>query len=187
MILTITIIIAILIPAFIVLLNSTYPNETNNDKEDNWQSWPIRSSTIKHKSGYLNETSSEYFNFTIEERYLTEVIIELNWLDEAPNSGPGRYENQPDSFNFTVYTPWGEIFSSDDIYNNINQAGLISEVIEIPEYIIRDNRATGTWHILVYCNYCGDQVSQINIIGVRDIADTGNAWTLNYQYYYHQK
>jgi hypothetical protein len=142
---------------------------------------------MMHLNGYLNENSYEYINFTIEERYLTEIIIELNWLDEAPASGPSRYENQPDSFNFTVYTPWGEEISSYTGYNPIGQAGLIQETIEIPQDIIAENRATGTWHVLIYCNDCGEHEPGIHLIGSRVIADTGNAWTLDYQYYYHQE
>jgi hypothetical protein len=148
-------------------------------------SWPIRESGVTHINGYLNENSDETQEFEINDTYVTEATFELNWLDEAPETGPGRYQNQPDTFNFTVKTPWGALISSDEQPNNIGQAGQITEKVSVPEKGIKTSAAMGTWEITIYCINSGDQTPRISIIGIRDIQDPGNAWEMNLVYKFH--
>ena len=147
--------------------------------------WPVSTSPVKHISGNLNENSHETIGLEVNDTYVTKVIIELNWLDEAPATGPGRYENQPDTFNFTVVTPWDAIISSDEMPNPIGEAGQVREEIIVPEEGVKTSAALGTWDITIYCGNCGDQTPRVSILGIRDIQDTGNAWALTMVYEFH--
>ena len=162
-------------------------DESTEDEEIPFSEWPIKDGPVKHISGHLNENTDESRSIFINYSYIIEVTIKLNWLDEAPATGPGRYENQPDSFNFTVSTPWGAFISSDAVYNSIGQAGLIEERILVPQEGIETSAAQGEWIINIYCLECGDQEPQISILNLRDIADNGNAWALEYQFKFHEK
>ncbi len=157
--------------------------ETGSDEKFNdYRSWPIKESSAKHTSGSSQENSDETLVFNITDNYVTQLIIELNWLDETSDSR--NYENQPDSFNFTVFTAWDEVISSDDVFNPVGEAGLITETITIPEEGIKD-AAIGEWTISIHCGNCGDQVPIVSLLGLREIEDTGNDWILNYHYEFH--
>lgn len=146
---------------------------------------PIKNSPVKTQRGTLTENSDETLILSVNESYVTKVVIELNWLDEAPATGPGSYENQPDSFNFTVYTPWNEIFESDTVQNPIGQAGLIREEIIVPEDGIKSSAAFGEWRVVIFCQNCGNQVPLVSIIDLREIEDDSNDWALTFQYWFH--
>jgi hypothetical protein len=55
----------------------------------------------------------------------------------------------------------------------------------VPEEGIESSAALGEWKINIHCGNCGDQEPTISIIGIRDIADTGNGWALEFQYWFH--
>ncbi len=155
---------------------------SENQKVD-FTDWPIRDSGVKHTTSTLTENSDETIIVLINESYVTKVLIELNWLDEAPTTM--RHENQPDTFNFTVYTPWEAVVSSDDVENTIGQAGQIQEEITTPEDGIKINAAKGEWRINIHCGNCGDQILKRPGLGLFNIEDTGNAWELSYTYWFH--
>lgn len=163
------------------------PKIVDHDDDDmvDFRDWPIRSSPNKHLNGHLEENSGEDIFINITEKYVTKITIELNWLDEADKTGLGDFQNKPDSFNFTVYTPWGLVVSSDDILNPPGGAGLIVEEVMIPEEVMDTNIATGEWRINVHCGNCGDQEPRVSIIGIRVDEDTGNDWALSYQFDFH--
>ncbi len=160
------------------------PKITEEDEESavDFRNWPIRTSPIRHISGSSQENSDEVIVINVTDKYVVRVVVELNWLDEAPERN--NLENQPDSFNFTVFTPWEETISSDDVFNPIGNAGQITETIVTPEEGIED-AAIGEWTISIHCGNCGDQVPTINIIGLREVEDTGNDWVLDYYYEFH--
>ena len=159
----------------------------NNPKkqEDEWKEWEIIQSPLKHITGYNNENSPEIVNFDITNNYVIQVFIDLKWLDEEDDRS--GYENQPDSFNFTVHTPWGQTFSSIEAANSIDTAGVIEETIAIPEEDIKDG-AMGQWTVIIHCGNCGDQESIVpDPFGIRNIQDEGNSWTLTYYYEFHSR
>jgi hypothetical protein len=157
-------------------------DETGGKEELNIFDWPTKTSELKHLNGKLDENDDETIFFNVTQNYVFKVTITLNWLDEAPATGPGRYQNQPDSFNFTVYTPWKEIISSIDAENEIGEAGIITETIMVPEDGIKSSEALGEWKVVIHCINCGEQKPQISIFDFRTIEDTGNDWALSYQY-----
>ena len=69
--------------------------------------------------------------------------------------------------------------------NPQGSAGLIVEEVVVPEEVLDTNVATGEWKINIHCGNCGDNEPRINIIGIRTIDDTGNDWSLSYQYDFH--
>ena len=162
------------------------PKITEDEEEgfDDYTKWPIRDSAVKHMSGSGIENSDETIIINITDKYVLRVFIELNWLDEADATGLGDYTNQPDSFNFTVFTPWEEAFSSDNVFNPQGDAGLITETIEIPEEGIEDG-AIGEWTIIIHCGECGDQTPRFSLIDARVEDDTGNDWILTRYYEFH--
>ena len=153
------------------------------DEEEDFANWPIRDSESRHINGNLNENSHETVTILLNESYITKVKITLNWLDEAPLTI--RHENEPDSFNFTILTPWGETIESIEVANEPGQAGIIAEEKIIPEDGIKDNAAQGEWKVTIYCGDCGDQVLKRPSVGLFDQPDTGNDWSLSYTYSFH--
>ena len=145
---------------------------------------PIVHSPQKTLKGNSQEFTDQMVNFNVSDEYVISVNLELHWKDESNAQGLGRYQNQPDGFNFTVYTPWGEVIESESRLNEINIGGVIEETIMIPTEGIKDT-AMGKWDVNIHCDNCGDQEPTVNVVGARDIADTGNAWVLIYIYEFH--
>ena len=180
------IVIILIILAIITLMHLSVLDHTNKQQEDNWEDWPIISSPQKTIKGNSIEYTDQTVSFNISEVYVISVSLELNWKDESNAAGLGTYQNQPDGFNFTVYTPWGEVIESESKLNEINGGGVIEETIIVPTDVVKD-AALGKWNINIHCDNCGDQESTVSIVGSRDIEDTGNAWVLIYYYEYHSK
>jgi hypothetical protein len=164
---------------------SPKPTEDAGKDIDDFRNWPLKPSEMRHLNGHLNENSDETIIMNVTEKYVTSVLIELNWLDEADATGPGDYENQPDSFNFTITTPWGTKISSDEVYNPLNQAGYISKNVTIPEEGVESSTALGEWKVTIHCGNCGNHQPRINFSGFREIEDNGNDWALSYKYEFH--
>ena len=110
------------------------------------------------------------------------MTIELTWEDE-----PSQYlhgTNQPDSFNLTVITPWQKTINSDINSNPLNGEGKITENVEIAEFDIANNTATGEWSVNIHCVNCGEDISNPPLNRVTE--DPGNSWVLSYYYEYHR-
>ena len=161
--------------------------EVIEEELGDFRDWPVRTSPKFNEKGYSTENSidDEVVVINITESYVTEVYIELLWDDEDPDYM--NYENQPDMFNFTVYPPWDTEtgIASIDKYNEADGSGQIIEIIQISEERVEQSAAIGEWTIKVHCSDCGDQVPVLDITGLRRVEDTGNAWTLNYDYSFH--
>lgn len=179
---SIIIVIIFLIPLFNIFIG--FSSSSKEETEEDWREWPIRNSPLKHISYTSPENSDYAVEFNITEYYVISVHFELNWHDEEPDSN--IYENQPDSFSFTVQTPWGQEINFVEEPNSANGIGQITEVIEIPEAGIKDN-AIGEWKVNVHCGDCGDQETTNGLIGLRTIQDAGNDWVLKYYYEFHLK
>ena len=169
------VIICSIIFSFFSLSGCILYRESNPEyDEEDWRSWPINQSSEETKSGYSIENSDEIVRFNITDYYVTKVIIELAWEDEPSKFFRGT--NEPDYFNFTVYTSWGEVY-----YSELNSS-YVREEIEISEANIVNSSAYGEWTVNIYCGECGDDSESF---GIRTIPDTGNEWDLTYYYEYH--
>ena len=158
--------------------------EESPDEVIDYTQWPVVHSPQKTLKGNSIENTDEMVSFNVSDEYVISVSLELNWKDESNAQGLGLYQNQPDSFNFTVYTPWGDVIESDTVLNEVNSGGVIEEVITVPTEGIKDG-AMGKWEVNIHCGNCGDQEPTVSVGNFRDIEDTGNAWVLIYIYEFH--
>jgi len=178
------IIICLIIISFLSLSGCIDNNDGNDEySEEDWRNWPIIKSSEESESGYSSENSSEIVRFDITGYYVTKVIIELTWEDEPSQYFNGT--NEPDSFNLTVYIPWGEISNSNVIFNQINKEGQIIVTIEVPEDDIANSTAYDEWTVNIHCGECGDDSSFTPLLGMQTTEDAGNEWELTYYYEYH--
>jgi hypothetical protein len=141
-------------------------------------------------SEYSDENSDSDHTITLpkdDANNLIKVTFKLTWEDEVDSSI--RYTNQPDTFSMTIYTPDPD---NQTIESITSEAGVITV-----EYELFPNRdpptkdpyfnGTGDYIVTISCGDCGDQKTTVSILGLRDIADTGNAWDLEVTYNYYLK
>ena len=102
---------------------------------------------------------------------VTWVTVNLTWADE-PDSA--RHTNQPDSFTISLLPPNGDPFSNSGA-NPQGQPGAISV-----EYRLADGEKpmVGDWNVTITMDTAGDQRAMFSILGLRDQADSGNAWNV---------
>jgi hypothetical protein len=160
-------------------------NDNNDqDLEEEWREWPIVQSGIDQTSGYSSENTDEVIGVSITNYYVTNVTIVLKWKDEPSTYINGT--NEPDYFNFSVFTPWDEVFFSDIIGNPIDGEGQINLTINALDKYIMNIPENGEWLVKIHCGECGDDYSQPNLFGmVRSTTDIGNVWEWSYYYEYH--
>lgn len=165
------------------------PKDTEDGSvpEEDYHNWPIRRSSVQHIIGeVLAENSDTTITITnINESYLTHVYFELHWEDEDNLKDAGYYkvENQPDEFNFTIITPWGDMIQSDTGLSSYGGAGVIMKDTPVPD----DETARGNWEVTISCGNCGDQVAVGPVVGEGPVVeeDNGNGWDLLYYYEFH--
>ena len=151
-----------------------------------YHDWPIRSISPKKIIGErLNENSDITLNITdINETYLVNVYFELHWEDEdnVKDAGVYKVKNKPDYFNYTVISPWMQVYISDTIPSS-DGTGVIHMDIPVPE----DEGIIGEWLVTIHCGDCGDQVLYGEVAGelLTVEEDTGNNWELTYYYEFH--
>jgi len=163
----------------------------NNDQnlEEDWRYWPIIKSSVNQTIGeVLAENSITTITiYNINESYLTQVFFELHWNDEdnLKDNGTYKVQNQPDYFNFTVNSPWGERYYSETLGNSHNGSGIIFLNISVPSTYEGD----GSFLVNIYCGDCGDQVAVGPGVSEGPVVeeDAGNGWELLYYYKYHSK
>ena len=122
---------------------------------------------------------------TIEDLNVFTVVFELSWTDEPDTS---RHTNQPDTFQIEVTSPDGRT-SQGSGSNTLGSPGSI--VVTMERNItkeVQENKAlkkktadptwTGDWSINISCTNAGEQTPRIDILGLREQADTGNEWEL---------
>ncbi|WP_455392529.1 hypothetical protein [[Eubacterium] cellulosolvens] len=162
-------------------------SEDGTEPEVDYHDWPTKRSSVQHITGeVLSENSYTTITISnINESYITHVYFELHWEDEDNLKDAGYYkvENQPDYFNFTVLTPWGDQIDSDTGASSHGGAGVILEDTPVPD----DESSRGDWVVTIYCGDCGDQVAVGPVVGEGPVVeeDTGNGWELSYYYDFH--
>lgn len=157
-------------------------NKKEKKIEDNWRDWPLDSNQ-GYEQGYIDEFNSINISIEISEKYVTEITFQLSWLDEHPESP--RYINEPDCFEYSVISPWSETFYS-ELSCGYERVGEIILNIEISDDHVEED-ATGQWIVTIKCGECGDQSHMIGIAAFRQIPDTGNDWSLSYEFLFHSK
>jgi hypothetical protein len=137
-------------------------------------------------SGSTNEGTESPETVSIEDLNVYEVTVLLTWTDE-PDSA--RHTNQPDSFEVVVTAPDGREArgSGSNTHNDVGEIDVIlsrnitKEALDNKELKkkTKEDTWTGDWNITVTCTSAGDQEAMFSFLGLRDQADTGNAWTLD--------
>ncbi len=153
-----------------------------DDGEDR-VTYTMNSGMVEGISGNVAENSQEKATVNLEtDGLLVNVTFTLTWEDE-PAAGP-RYSNRPDTLSLTVISPGGEEKQGGPAANSPGGSGSISLDFSIP----KDNRTKGgDWEITVSAGDCGDQQPLVSVLGLRDIADDGNSWSIGVDYDYLEK
>jgi len=122
-------------------------------------------------SGYMGE--GEDTNILLERNIsmITKVNVSLVWVDEA--DAGFRYTNAPDQFQITLYDGEGR-----ELRTHQSGSGYSSIVWIIPD----ETADLGNLSVEVRMVRAGDQETMISILGLRDIADEGNDYSLMVDY-----
>ncbi len=123
------------------------------------------------KAGYLAEGQNEEIEIPTNNSRVTAVNVSLYWEDE-PDAGV-RYTNTPDTF---------KIILMDGDGNEIDSHQSASGHATIIWISDDDTVDLGNLTVSVQLTRAGDQETMISIIGLRDIADEGNEYSMMIDY-----
>ncbi len=121
-------------------------------------------------SGFSAAGASSAENVTLDFAGPAQIEAVLTWTDEADQS---RHQNQPDTLEVTV--TFGDKVATADGTNPQGGAGEATAVLDLgsaPPGGITDV------NVSVACSQAGAQYGVPRGLGLRDRADTGNAWTV---------
>jgi MFS family permease len=133
------------------------------------------------ETGTLQVGGSDLEILTIEPEsgnYLESITFILTWRDEPDSTDPrANYQNQPDEFQLsanlgTNYT------NTDQAFNPQNGEGSISITFNIEHDLVNSTNGTGDWIIDITLLFCGNQEPSFNPLGLRDINDNSNDYSL---------
>jgi hypothetical protein len=131
-------------------------------------------------TGSGNDNTDTSYNYTVNQTHVLNVTVNLTWTDEAASGR--RYTNTPDTLGLEVHSPDGTAKTGSGA-NTQGGAGSLSVKFQFNESDKKDP-GSGSWDIMVHVGPCGAQVPIVNIIGLREVPDTGNAYTLTITYDY---
>ncbi|MEM2870238.1 MAG: hypothetical protein QW379_07465 [Thermoplasmata archaeon] len=135
-------------------------------------------------AGQGSENSETQFSVVINDTNLVEVIVTLTWQDEAASRI--GLTNEPDTLGVTVSSPEGESRSDSGNSGSVS-VRFAFNVTEDTALKKPSKRGMGTWDVVVEVGACGDQEPFIpDPLGLRTVADTGNAFTLTIVYNYYK-
>jgi hypothetical protein len=103
------------------------------------------------------------------------VTFTLRWTDEP--DARINLNNEPDEFTLEVSPPNATVESATSTTGTVQVTITYDPPNTEPYY-----NGTGEYIVTVMCGVCGDHEPIINIIGIRGVEDTGNAWTLEVSY-----
>jgi hypothetical protein len=173
-------IIIVLVLSLIVFTSLFEQYNTTIESESNWQEWPVWDYS-DYESGYNAENSENYINLSINEKYITEMKIQLTWTDEPSQYSQGI--NEPDEFRLILLSPEGEELAN----SGFNNSGMIELIVPIDYDRTDPGEYTGTWTVKIDAGNCGDDSAFQPLLGQRTIPDSGNNWELNFNYSYHKE
>jgi len=172
--------ITVMVSYSLPIMELVDPPDTPDDIPD-WLTYDIITEVLPTDSSYSNENTAFEVILPVPDANVRSITITLTWTDEA-DSGP-RFTNEPDEFGLEVFPP-----NASTIETPMSPSGRVSVTIPYdppandPYY-----DGTGDYYVTVLCGVCGNQVPFINIGGLRETEDNGNAWTLETSYEYFSK
>lgn len=147
----------------------------------------LRTVTQPPITGSGQEGSEKEHGMSVCVTNLVRFTVTLSWQDETANWP--WLTNEPDELGLTVASPAGEARSDK---KTASQASIKLEfafpVTEKTAASRTSKAGLGPWSILVEIGVCGDQTPTIpDPLGLRTVADNGNAYTLDVSYTYYEK
>ena len=137
-------------------------------------------------TGSGSENSEKDHGMSVCVTNMATFTVALTWQDE-PAARPGL-TNQPDELGISVASPSGEAKSDK---KSASQGSVNVEytypVTEKTAASKTSRAGQGPWTIMVEIGVCGDQTPRFPGGGLRTVADTGNAYTLEITYTYYEK
>ena len=136
-------------------------------------------------SDYTEEGESTSWSEVWEEKGVARIEFSLSWRDEDDASA--NHENQPDRFNFSVETPWGEVFYSETEANKHGEEHTIILIVNLSQSEVKNkdtNKAetSGEFKYKVTCVEAGNQRYTGPPFLGQDQEDNGNKWTFSFRY-----
>jgi dipeptide/tripeptide permease len=153
---------------------------TQTEEGTDWSLYDSISFDLPDTTGSSTENDDSDHTFMVTQANVHNVTFTLRWQDEAPQRI--GWTNNPDTFSLLVTPPNGSSVESDPTPTGTNTVRVPFPPQEDPYY-----NATGDWIVTVQCGNCGDQEPFINPTGLREVADNGNAWTLEGSVLFYQK
>jgi hypothetical protein len=138
-------------------------------------------------TGSGTENSEKEHGMSICVTNLVTFSVSLSWQDEGA-SRPGL-TNQPDELGVTVASPAGESRSDKQSASKGSVKVDFAFPVTNKTAASKTSRAgMGPWTIMVEIGPCGDQTPLVpDPLGLRTVADGGNAYTLEITYTYYEK
>lgn len=152
-----------------------------------WTQYDIVQGEAISLSGSLNEGQESLESIEIDAENIISATFILTWTDEPDATGPGAYQNQPDSFDIEVESPDPEKGGNSGGANPQGGEGMILVIIEFDPDVDPYLNGTGEYTVTITCTNAGNQEPQFSIIGIRDQEDSGNDWGLAVEYEYYQE
>jgi hypothetical protein len=154
--------------------------------QDNGGTFELKTVT-QTLTGSGSENTDKDYNITVNFTNVATFSAELTWQDEAA-SRPGL-TNQPDELGMTVASPAGETRSDKKTASAGDVKLDFSYPVTNKTAASKTSKAgMGPWTVSVNVGVCGDQTPLIpDPLGLRTVADTGNAFTLKVTYTYFEK
>ena len=157
---------------------------TGESPDDNtstdWSEYDIMTDVAATETGRTSENGGSDLLVDVVDPNVRSITFSLTWQDEAA-SGP-RYTNEPDAFGLEVLPPQG-----DAEVTSMSTSGRVTMTIPYSPTEDPYLNGTGSYAVTVVCGNCGNQVPLINFLGLREIVDDGNAWSLEVTYEYYAK
>ncbi len=172
--------ITIMVSYSLPIMELVDPPDEPDDIPD-WSEYVIETEVLPTENGYSNENTAFDLPLEVLNANVRSITITLTWTDE-PDAGI-RYTNEPDEFGLDVSPP-----NASTVQTPMSPSGRVPVTItyEPPANDPYFN-GTGDYYVTIVCGVCGNQVPFINIGGLREIEDPGNAWTLEASYEYYVK
>lgn len=145
-----------------------------------WSEYDIMTDVAATETGRTAENGGSDLLVDVANPNVRSITFSLTWLDEAA-SGP-RYTNEPDAFGLEVLPPQG-----DAEVTSMSTSGRVTLTILYSPTEDPYLNGTGAFAVTVVCGNCGNQVPIINFLGLREIEDDGNSWSLDVTYEYYAK
>jgi hypothetical protein len=152
----------------------TLPPGEGDDGGDEW----VEGSTLILLDGTVTEGSTDEQGVTLDQEKVTQIVVKLSWEDEP--DADARHSNSPDTLGLDAMFEFGNETGE-------NSNGEVTLTFTAPEDSPWNMKGK-TIDIIISAVDCGDQQPLVpDPLGLRTIADGGNAYDIEVEVIYKTK